>query len=122
MADDNIIVEDDAADTFSALTALTSFITMTIIKAGLLRLSWAQRALGTKLKRNLINSTLIAQLTVACSFFENAIPFNVAFSSSFADMISESMSFRQHNYLESYKIPGSKKLATARYFQAARNY
>ena len=68
MADDNIIVED-AADTSSALTDPTSFITMTIIKAGLLHRRWAPRALGTKLQRNLINGTLITQLAVARSFF-----------------------------------------------------
>ena len=48
---------------------------------------------------------------VARFFFENAIPFNVASSSSFADMIGESMSFRQHNSVESYKVPGRKKLS-----------
>jgi len=43
---------------------------------------------------------------VARFFVENAIPFNVATSSIFADMIGESMSFSQHNSLQSYKIPG----------------
>ena len=58
---------------------------------------------------------------VACSFFEIAIPSNVGSSSSFADMIGESMSFSQHNYLELYKLLGSKTLVIARKFQAARN-
>ncbi len=37
--------------------------------------------------------------------------FNVASSSSFADMIEESMSFRQQNSLESCKVPGRNKIS-----------
>ena len=48
---------------------------------------------------------------VARFFFENAIPFNVASSSSFADMKGESMSLRQHNSLECYKVPSRQKLS-----------
>ena len=48
---------------------------------------------------------------VARFCFENAMPFNVATSSSFADMIGESLSFRENNSLQSYKVPGRLKLS-----------
>ena len=50
-------------------------------------------------------------LAVARFFFENAIPFNVASSSSFSNMIEESMAFRLQNSVESYKTPNHKKLS-----------
>ena len=50
-------------------------------------------------------------LAVARFFFENAIPFNVASSSSFSNMIEESMAFRLQNSVESYKTPNRKKLS-----------
>jgi hypothetical protein len=50
-------------------------------------------------------------LAVARFFFENAIPFNVASSSSFSNMIVESMAFRLQNSVESYKTPNRKKLS-----------
>ena len=48
---------------------------------------------------------------VARFFVENAIPFKVVTLSSFADMIGESMSFREHNSLQFYKVPGRLKLS-----------
>ena len=45
---------------------------------------------------------------VARFCFENV---NVATSSSFADMIGDSMSFHKHNSLQSYKVPGRLKLS-----------
>ncbi len=48
---------------------------------------------------------------IASFFYENAIPFNVAASSSFALMIDESINFAKQNPLQSYKIPHRLKLS-----------
>ena len=47
----------------------------------------------------------------ASFFYENAIPFNVADSPSFAAMIEEAMTFRQQNPLQSYEVPLRRKLS-----------